>query len=234
MDIGADGLKAGDVGDGGFGLVGSAVQDGQRLIVVMYGLKSATERVEEARKLFDYGFHSFDRRTLYRGRRDGRRRRRSMAARRARSRWSASVRSRSSCRAAKATSWSPRSSMPARSRRRSQGAGRGAAQDLAGRHAGRRRAAEDRRRRRARGPDAARVRRRGRARGRCGAGCDAAEARNDRAQPRGRFITLEGGEGAGKSVQAKRLEEKLASHSGSRSCARASRAARRTPRSCAR
>ena len=28
---------------------------------------------------------------------------------------------------------------------------------------------------------------------------------------RGRFITLEGGEGAGKSVQAKRLEEKLAS-----------------------
>ena len=29
--------------------------------------------------------------------------------------------------------------------------------------------------------------------------------------PRGRFITLEGGEGAGKSVQAKQLEEKLAS-----------------------
>ena len=26
---------------------------------------------------------------------------------------------------------------------------------------------------------------------------------------RGRFITLEGGEGAGKSVQAKRLEERL-------------------------
>src|ERR1700721_1090274 len=29
------------------------------------------------------------------------------------------------------------------------------------------------------------------------------------AQTRGRFITLEGGEGAGKSVQAKRLEERL-------------------------
>ena len=65
MDIGADGLKAADAGDGGFGLVGSAVQDGQRLVVVMYGLKSAGERVEEARKLFDYGFHSFDRRTLF-------------------------------------------------------------------------------------------------------------------------------------------------------------------------
>ena len=29
-------------------------------------------------------------------------------------------------------------------------------------------------------------------------------------QARGRFITLEGGEGVGKSVQAKRLEERLA------------------------
>lgn len=65
MNMGADGLKAADPADGGFGLVGSAVQDGQRLIVVMYGLKSATERAEEARKLFDYGFHSFDRRTVF-------------------------------------------------------------------------------------------------------------------------------------------------------------------------
>jgi serine-type D-Ala-D-Ala carboxypeptidase (penicillin-binding protein 5/6) len=65
MDVGADGLKAGDVADGGFALVGSAVQENQRLIVVMNGLKSATERTEEARKLFNYGFHSFDRRTLY-------------------------------------------------------------------------------------------------------------------------------------------------------------------------
>jgi serine-type D-Ala-D-Ala carboxypeptidase (penicillin-binding protein 5/6) len=65
MDIGADGLKAADTLDGGFGVVGTAVQDGQRLIVVMYGLKSAGERVEEARKLFDYGFHSFDHRTVF-------------------------------------------------------------------------------------------------------------------------------------------------------------------------
>ena len=65
MDIAADGLKAGDVADGGFAIVGSAVQDEQRLIVVMNGFKSATERSEEARKLFNYGFHSFDRRMLY-------------------------------------------------------------------------------------------------------------------------------------------------------------------------
>src|SRR5271166_5254309 len=65
MDIGADGLKAGDVADGGYAIVGTAVQDNQRLILVMNGLKSATERVEEARKLFSYGFHSFDHRTLF-------------------------------------------------------------------------------------------------------------------------------------------------------------------------
>ena len=65
MDIGADGLKAGDAKDGSFAIVGSAVQDNWRLIVVLNGLKSAAERVEESRKLFDYGFHSFDRRSLY-------------------------------------------------------------------------------------------------------------------------------------------------------------------------
>ncbi len=65
MDIGADGLKAGDTADGGFALVGSAVQDGQRLIVVINGMKSAAERLEEARKLFEYGFHAFDRRALF-------------------------------------------------------------------------------------------------------------------------------------------------------------------------
>ncbi len=65
MDIGADGLKAGDLADGGFAIVGTAVQDNQRLIVIANGFKSATERAEEARKLFNYGFHSFDRRTIY-------------------------------------------------------------------------------------------------------------------------------------------------------------------------
>ena len=65
MDLGADGLKAADAADGGFGLVGSAVQDGQRLIVVVNDLNSATERAEEARKLLSYGFHSFDRRVLF-------------------------------------------------------------------------------------------------------------------------------------------------------------------------
>jgi D-alanyl-D-alanine carboxypeptidase (penicillin-binding protein 5/6) len=65
MDIGADGLKTGDIAESGFGLVGSAVQDGQRLIVVINGLKSASERAEEGRKLFNWGFRAFDPRVLF-------------------------------------------------------------------------------------------------------------------------------------------------------------------------
>jgi D-alanyl-D-alanine carboxypeptidase (penicillin-binding protein 5/6) len=65
MDLGADGLKTGDLADSGFGLVGSAVENGQRLILVINGLKTATERAEEARKLFTWGFRSFDSRVVY-------------------------------------------------------------------------------------------------------------------------------------------------------------------------
>jgi D-alanyl-D-alanine carboxypeptidase (penicillin-binding protein 5/6) len=62
---GADGLKTGDAPDNGLSLVGSAVQDGQRLIVVVAGLKTPAERGEEARKLLEWGFHSFEPRTLF-------------------------------------------------------------------------------------------------------------------------------------------------------------------------
>lgn len=65
MDLGADGLKTGDVAESGFGLVGSAVQNGQRLIIVVNGLKTAADRAEESRKLLDWGFRSFDARTLF-------------------------------------------------------------------------------------------------------------------------------------------------------------------------
>ena len=64
-ELGADGLKTGDAPDNGLSLVGSAVQDGQRLIVVVAGLKTAAERGEEARKLLEWGFHSFEPRLLF-------------------------------------------------------------------------------------------------------------------------------------------------------------------------
>jgi D-alanyl-D-alanine carboxypeptidase (penicillin-binding protein 5/6) len=65
MDLGADGLMAGDAPDSGYGLVGSAIQGDQRLIVVVNGLKTATDRAEEARKLLNWGFRSFDPRLLF-------------------------------------------------------------------------------------------------------------------------------------------------------------------------
>jgi D-alanyl-D-alanine carboxypeptidase (penicillin-binding protein 5/6) len=65
MNIGADGLKTGFTEESGYGLVGSAVQNGQRLILVMNGLKSEKERSEEARKLLEWGFRSFERVELF-------------------------------------------------------------------------------------------------------------------------------------------------------------------------
>ena len=59
LNIGADGLKTGFTKEAGYGLVGSAVQNGSRLIVVVNGLRSEKERADEAKKMLDWGFHSF-------------------------------------------------------------------------------------------------------------------------------------------------------------------------------
>ena len=65
MNIGADGLKTGYTAESGYGLVGSAVRDGQRLILVINGADSEKQRAEEARKLMDWGFRAFDRVSLF-------------------------------------------------------------------------------------------------------------------------------------------------------------------------
>ncbi|KUO64398.1 MAG: D-alanyl-D-alanine carboxypeptidase [Alphaproteobacteria bacterium BRH_c36] len=62
---GADGLKTGHLEASGYGLVGSAVQDGQRLIAVVHGLTSREERKTEAVKLMQWGFRSFTPYDLY-------------------------------------------------------------------------------------------------------------------------------------------------------------------------
>ena len=56
---GADGMKTGYIRDAGYGLVGSAVRDGRRLILVVAGLSSIAQRKEEAQKLLDWGFRQF-------------------------------------------------------------------------------------------------------------------------------------------------------------------------------
>lgn len=65
FDIGADGLKTGNLEESGYGLVASAVQSGQRLILVVNGLKTARDRANEARKLLDWGFRAFEPRALF-------------------------------------------------------------------------------------------------------------------------------------------------------------------------
>lgn len=65
MSLGADGLKTGNIDDSGFGIVGSAVQDGRRLIVAVYGSRTAKERAEEARKLLQWGFRNFEAKSLF-------------------------------------------------------------------------------------------------------------------------------------------------------------------------
>jgi D-alanyl-D-alanine carboxypeptidase (penicillin-binding protein 5/6) len=62
---GADGLKSGYSKDGGYGMVGSAVQNGMRLIVVVNGLDDPDDRVTEAKKLLEWGFRNFEARTLF-------------------------------------------------------------------------------------------------------------------------------------------------------------------------
>ncbi|HQX85152.1 MAG: D-alanyl-D-alanine carboxypeptidase family protein [Aestuariivirga sp.] len=56
---GADGMKTGYIREAGYGLVGSAMRDGRRLILVVAGVSSIAERKEEAQKLLDWGFRQF-------------------------------------------------------------------------------------------------------------------------------------------------------------------------------
>src|SRR5580692_776275 len=62
---GADGLKTGYTKEGGYGMVGSAVQNGTRLIVVVNGLDDPEDRASEAKKMLEWGFRNFETRTLF-------------------------------------------------------------------------------------------------------------------------------------------------------------------------
>jgi serine-type D-Ala-D-Ala carboxypeptidase (penicillin-binding protein 5/6) len=62
---GADGLKTGYTKDGGYGMVGSAVQNGLRLIVVVNGLDDPDDRASEAKKMLEWGYRNFEARTLF-------------------------------------------------------------------------------------------------------------------------------------------------------------------------
>ena len=56
---GADGLKTGHTEESGYGLVGSAHRDGQRVVMVLNGMKSMKQRSSESRRLIDLMFREF-------------------------------------------------------------------------------------------------------------------------------------------------------------------------------
>lgn len=61
----ADGLKTGHTNDAGFCLVSSAKKDGMRLVAVLMGSNSDTNRTEDSIRLLTYGFRFFETHKLY-------------------------------------------------------------------------------------------------------------------------------------------------------------------------
>ena len=61
---GLDGLKTGHTDEAGWCFTGTAERNGMRLISVIMGADSEMGRFEETRKLLDYGFNNFEKKTI--------------------------------------------------------------------------------------------------------------------------------------------------------------------------
>jgi D-alanyl-D-alanine carboxypeptidase (penicillin-binding protein 5/6) len=61
----ADGLKTGHTEAGGYGVVGSADRGGRRIIMVLNGMPTSKDRVEESIRLLNWGFANFENVTLF-------------------------------------------------------------------------------------------------------------------------------------------------------------------------
>jgi D-alanyl-D-alanine carboxypeptidase (penicillin-binding protein 5/6) len=62
---GADGLKTGHTDEAGYGFTGSAEQNGRRIIMVVAGLGSFNQRIEESVKFMDWGFRAWKSQPLF-------------------------------------------------------------------------------------------------------------------------------------------------------------------------
>jgi D-alanyl-D-alanine carboxypeptidase (penicillin-binding protein 5/6) len=56
---GADGLKTGHTDEAGYGFTGSAEQNGRRLVMVVAGLSSFNQRIEQSVSFMDWGFRAW-------------------------------------------------------------------------------------------------------------------------------------------------------------------------------
>lgn len=64
-NIAVDGIKTGHTRTGGYGMVASALKDGRRVLVVINGLSTETERAYEAKKLILYALNHFSTKTIF-------------------------------------------------------------------------------------------------------------------------------------------------------------------------
>ena len=64
LGLGADGLKTGWTQKAGYGIAGSALQDGRRVVFVLTGIKSPKIRAREAEKINNWVFRQFTERKL--------------------------------------------------------------------------------------------------------------------------------------------------------------------------
>jgi D-alanyl-D-alanine carboxypeptidase (penicillin-binding protein 5/6) len=62
---GADGLKTGHTEEAGYGFTGSAEQNGRRLIMVLAGLGSYDQRIDESVKFMNWGFRAWRSQPLF-------------------------------------------------------------------------------------------------------------------------------------------------------------------------
>ncbi|HMI39964.1 MAG TPA: D-alanyl-D-alanine carboxypeptidase family protein [Sphingomicrobium sp.] len=62
---GADGLKTGHTDEAGYGFTGSAEQNGRRLVMVVAGLSSFNQRIEESTRLMNWGFNAWTAKPLF-------------------------------------------------------------------------------------------------------------------------------------------------------------------------
>ena len=64
LGIGADGLKTGHTEESGYGLVGSAIQNGRRVVVVITGMATDRERSQEAERILNWAFRELVEKTV--------------------------------------------------------------------------------------------------------------------------------------------------------------------------
>jgi D-alanyl-D-alanine carboxypeptidase (penicillin-binding protein 5/6) len=64
-NVGADGLKTGHTEASGYGLTGSAIRDGRRIVMVAHGMGSMRERSEQAERLISWAFREWGQYSLF-------------------------------------------------------------------------------------------------------------------------------------------------------------------------